>query len=142
MIQRILVAHNRRLLSSLTTLLEAVTRAVIPPELEPYRSRIQEACSYWQRPIESNLYALQLEQTAILEEILSNTQLVTREVSLLSNRWVVPILRATETDRLSLQVIGWMHRTHTDTRGVRASLRRWADCRVADQASHLFSPLY
>lgn len=117
MIQPILVAHNQRLLSSLQTLVEAITRAAIPPELEPYRSRIREVCSYWQRCIEGNLNALQLRQTAIFEEILSNTQVVTREVSLLSDRLVIPILRATEADRLSLHIIGWMHQGHPDTKG-------------------------
>ncbi len=117
MIQRILVAHNQRLLRSLSTLVEAVTRAGIPSELEPYRSRIQQACSDWRSCVEGNLNALQSGQTAILEEILSNTQVVTREVSLLSDRLVIPILRATEADRLSLHIIGWMHRTHPDTKG-------------------------
>src|SRR5258708_128959 len=58
---------------------------------------------------------LQLEEAAIAEEILSNTQTATRTMNLMSTRFAYPILRASDADRLSLRIIGWIHRQHPET---------------------------
>jgi hypothetical protein len=116
MIKDVLTAQNRWLLVNLDKLEGAITKAAIPPELAPYHASILVACQRLRGDIMQNMRDLQLTEAAIAEEILSNTQAATRAINLMSTRLAYPILRASDADRLSLRVIGWMHRQHPETR--------------------------
>jgi len=115
MIKDVLTAQNRWLLMNLDKLEGAIVQAIIPPELMPYHSSILAKCQSLRSNIMQNLRDLQLAVATIAEEILSNTQAATRTMNLMSTRLAYPILRASEADRLSLRVIGWMHRQHPET---------------------------
>ena len=115
MIKDVLTAQNRWLLVNLDKLEGAIAQAAIPPELTPYHASILATCQLLRGNIMQNLRDLQLAVAAIAEEILSNTQAATRAMNLMSTRLAYPILRASEADRLSLRVIGWMHRQHPET---------------------------
>ncbi len=110
-----LTAQNWRLLHGLRNLANMIGQASIPVELEPYRSLIQQSCQEYCNIVEQNLRDLQLEQDTILEDVLSSTQAAKRMVMLFSTRLAVPILRASDADRLSLRIIGWMHQEHPAT---------------------------
>ncbi len=115
MIENVLTSQNRWLLVNLDKLEGAITQATIPPELTPYHAGILAACQHLRSNIMQNMRDLQLEEAAIAEEILSNTQAATRTMNLMSARLAYPILRASDADRLSLRVIWWMHRQHPET---------------------------
>src|SRR5260370_7772546 len=115
MIEDVLTSQNRWLLVNLDKLEGAIAQATIPPELIPYHAGILAACQHLRGISLRNMHALQLAEASILEEILSNTQTATRTMNLMSTRLAYPILRASDTDRLSLRVIGWMHRQHPET---------------------------
>ncbi len=115
MIKDVLAAQNRWLLVNLDKLEGAIAQTTIPPELTPYLASILATCQHLRGNIMQNLRDLQLAVAAIAEEILSNTQAATRAMNLMSTRLAYPILRASEADRLSLRVIGWMHRQHLET---------------------------
>src|SRR5260370_32978085 len=104
--------QNQRLLRSLPDLSAMIDQATVSIELEPYRALIQNLCQQYIRHVEQNLHDLQLQQDMILEDILSNTQGANRVATFLSTRWAIPILRASDTDRLSLRIIGWMRQAH------------------------------
>lgn len=115
MIKDVLTAQNRWLLVNLDKLEGAIVQATIPPELMPYHASILAKCQSLRSNIMQNLRDLQLGVATIAEEILSNTQAATRAMNLMNARLAYPILRASEADRLSLRVIGWMHRQHPET---------------------------
>lgn len=115
MIKNVLAAQNNWLLANLDILESAIAQAAITPELAPYHASILATCQRLRGSIIQNLRDLQLAVAAIAEEVLSNTQAATRAMNLLSSRLAYPILRASEADRLSLRVIGWMHRQHPET---------------------------
>lgn len=115
MIETVLTAKNHWLLANLDKLEGAITQASIPAELLPYQVSMQQVCQQLRSVILQNLRDLQVGQIALAEEILSNTQAATRTLNIMSSRLAYPILRASEADRLSLRVIGWMHRQHPET---------------------------
>jgi hypothetical protein len=115
MIETVLTAKNHWLLANLDKLEGTIAQATIPAELLPYQVSMQQACQQLRSVILQNLRDLQVGQIALAEEILSNTQAATRTLNVMSSRLAYPILRASDADRLSLRVIGWMHRQHPET---------------------------
>ncbi len=118
MIDQILSDQNRWSLVKLDALEAAIAQAAIPPELRSYHATILQACQDLRGDIAQNLHDLQLGQAVIVQEILSNTQATTRMLDLISTRLAYPILRASDADRLSLRVIGWVHQEHPETQQV------------------------
>ncbi len=118
MIKDVLVSQNRWLLMNLDKLEGTIAQATLPPELMPYHTSILAKCRSLRAVLLQNVSDLHLLVTTLNEEILSNTQAATRYMHLLSSRLAYPILRASEADRLSLRVIGWMHQQHPETEQV------------------------
>lgn len=116
MIEDVLTAQNRWLLANLDKLEAAIIQARIPVELVPYRTCIHQVCQQLRGDILQNLSDVQIGLGTLTADILSNTQAATRSLNLMNDRFAYPILRATDTDRLSLQVIGWMHQQHPETK--------------------------
>lgn len=115
MIETVLTAKNQWLLMNLDKLEGAIAQATIPIELLPYQTSMLRVCQQLRSVILQNLGDLQVAQAVLAEEVLSNTQAATRTLNLVSSRLAYPILRASEADRLSLRVIGWIHRQHPET---------------------------
>jgi hypothetical protein len=113
--QEFLLRRNQELLHKVQELVEAIEQAQVPAELEPYREHVRSICSALREPINLSLSHLELNQSDILEDVLSNTKQITEWVNLISSRLAIPILRASSTDRLSLYIIGWLHRGHSET---------------------------
>src|SRR6266852_683013 len=84
----------------------------VPSELEAYRTLIVGACMDLRRQAEQHLSDLAGGEDEILEDILSATQYLTQMCNLVSVRFALPVLRASESDRLALRIIGWMHEAH------------------------------
>ncbi len=114
----VLIEHNRRLRLSLDELTDQLQAARIPAELEAYRTLIVGACMDLRRQAEQHLSDLAGGVDEILEDILSATQYLTQMCSLVSVRFALPVLRASDSDRLALRIIGWMHEVHPQTQGL------------------------
>lgn len=117
-LRSVLFEHNRRLSHSLDELTDQLEMAHVPPELEAYRILIEGACGDLRRQVRQHLDDLASDADEILEDILSATQYLTQFCNLISVRFALPILRASETDRLALRIIGWMHEAHPQTQGL------------------------
>jgi len=131
-----------------------IRTASAPTELDPYRAYVLGICGHLADVLTRNLDDLGRGPEAILEDVLSNTQLATRLAQLLSARIASPILRASAADRLCLRTITWLHRQHPVTTSVPAAFGDghtavWPFIQVvpiyfmpaAEQRSLLFQPL-
>ena len=96
--------------------------SAIPPELQPFHDWIISFCDKLQVVGLQNLQNLNLGIDSILPNILSDTQVLTRNVRLFNQRLVGPVLRARESDRLCLKVLRWIHSTHPLTQGIPMAL--------------------
>ena len=65
-----------------------------------------------------NLKYLESGQQNLLEDILSETQKVSRNFYVFNESYASPILRARESDRLSLKLLLWLHATHPKTKKI------------------------
>lgn len=114
-VERILERRNRALLRDLHALRLALSAAPIPAELVPYRAALVALCAELQGEVSANLDGLAIGRPEILEDLLSNTEGAMRQVRLLSGVRASPVLRAAESDRLALQLLGWLHAQHRET---------------------------
>ncbi len=96
--------------------------SAIPPELQPFQDWIISFCDKLQVVGLQNLQNLNLGIDSILPNILSDTQVLTRNVRLFNQRLVGPVLRARESDRLCLKVLRWIHSTHPLTQDIPMAL--------------------
>ena len=96
--------------------------SAIPPELQPFQDWIISFCDKLQVVGLQNLQNLNLGIDSILPNILSDTQVLTRNVRLFNQRLVGPVLRARESDRLCLKVLRWIHSTHPLTQDIPTAL--------------------
>lgn len=113
--REILEFRNHGLLKDIDALHGSLEDAQAPRELQPYRDRIVQLCESLRATTNRNLAVLGLGQEQILEDVLSNTQQVTRVIRLLSSRLATPVLRGRPSDRLCLKTIGWLHAAHPET---------------------------
>lgn len=122
-----LEARNRRLLQLAEHLGNIVCEANVPPELEPFKQFVVDQCNELSKNIRRNLQLLQLRRKLgplftpgtrkndFLKEILGETRRVNHWLQRLSSYYAPPILRSHPHDRLSLSIIGWLHRSHHHT---------------------------
>lgn len=96
--------------------------SAIPPELQPFQDWIISFCDKLQMVGLQNLQNLNLGIDSILPNILSDTQVLTRDVRLFNQRLVGPVLRARESDRLCLKLLRWIHSTHPLTQDIPMAL--------------------
>jgi hypothetical protein len=111
----VLQRRNNDLLRDIQYLLETLAQTPTPLELEAYRVRIQTTCEALAVLVRRNLLYLELDLPNILDDLLSTTSLVTKQVDLLSSRLAIPLLRADPADRLVLKIIAWQHQAHAET---------------------------
>lgn len=115
MIGKTLHQRNLELLQDTNRLMGILNKSRISGELVEYKARVHDVCELCQEIIERNISALVIGKNDILEEILSNTQQATQIIRLLSERFLPPISRFKEEDRLSLYLLNWLHKTHPKT---------------------------
>ncbi|MCI0420302.1 MAG: hypothetical protein L0312_13940 [Acidobacteria bacterium] len=120
--QRQLRDQNEDLLREIEGIAQSVGAALIPPELEPYRKWLQDSASDLRGQVERNLLNLARPQVDILTEVLDQTSVVIRGVYVLNDRYLGPLLRARDGDRLSLRLLDWMHKAHSRTAGLPVAL--------------------
>jgi hypothetical protein len=122
-----LEARNRRLLQLAEHLGNIVREANVPTELEPFKQFVVDQCDELSKNLRRNLQLLQLRgklgplfkpgttKADFLKEILGETGKVNHWLQRLSDYYAPPILRSHPHDRLSLSIIGWLHRSHHHT---------------------------
>jgi DNA processing protein len=110
-----LIERNRDVRRGLEILTALLDGSDVPPELEPYRTEVRRLCAECARQVQTNLRDLDIPHDDLLEDIVSNTQLVLQWSQLLNSRLASPIVRATHDDRLILWALLWIHRQHAET---------------------------
>lgn len=110
-----------REIERLREILQGVTGS-IPEELNIYYSWAVTTCNDFRLQVMRNLYDLDLQQDAILPDLLSTTQQIVQTFHLFNQRLVSPILRVRPSDRLCLKLLRWMHSVHPQTQHIPAAL--------------------
>jgi len=114
-VQGQLCEQNDDVLREIDGIIQSVGAAVVPPELEPYRNWLQDLAHSLRAQVERNLLNLARPQVDILPEVLDQTSVVIRDVRILNDRYLGPLLRARTNDRLPLKLLAWMHKAHVQT---------------------------
>jgi hypothetical protein len=118
----ILCQSNLDLLREIARLSSALATLSAPAEISTYQYWMTEACSSLRRRILQNLRDLELNRDDILNDILSETQLLTAFFRLCNQRLANPLLRHRPSDLLCLRIIAWLHDHHAETRDIPAGL--------------------
>jgi hypothetical protein len=120
----ILRQNNADLLREIRLLRERLEEcaSAIPSELQPFHNWLISFCDQLQAMALQNLRDLNLGRDSILPYVLSNTQVLTRNVRLFNQRLVGPVLRTRDSDRLCLKVLRWIHSTHSLTQHIPMAL--------------------
>ncbi|MCI0418938.1 MAG: hypothetical protein L0312_06925, partial [Acidobacteria bacterium] len=120
--QRQLRDQNEDLLREIEGVAQSIGAASIPPELESYRKWLRDSANDLRGQVERNLLNLARPQVDILTEVLDQTSIVIRGIYVLNDRYLGPLLRARESDRLPLKLLDWMHRAHARTSALPVAL--------------------
>lgn len=91
-------------------------------ELRAYIVQIKKECDNLHGRVLQNLKDLELEQENLLKDILSETELVTRNFYALNGERLSPILRARASDKLSLKFLKWLHETDPQAKNIPAAV--------------------
>ena len=115
--QELLKQNNVVLLHEIEKLQRSLmeVRDDVPEELKAYTQWVSEECGNLRNAVFLNLRYLESGHPDLLKDILSETQKVSRYFYVFNERFTSPILRARESDRLSLKLLLWLHATHPKT---------------------------
>ena len=91
-------------------------------ELRAYIVQIKKECDNLHQRVLQNLKDLELKQENLLKDILSETELVTRNFYALNGERLSPILRARASDKLSLKFLKWLHETDQQSKNIPAAV--------------------
>jgi hypothetical protein len=114
--------QNEDLLREIKGITQSIGTASIPGELEDYRKWLQGRTAALRQQVERNLANLARPLVDIRTEVLDYTSLVIRDVYVLNDRYLGPLLRAKESDRLALRLLVWMHKQHPRTSNLPVAL--------------------
>ena len=90
----------------------------VPDELKGYTDWVTKSCEAFNQSVCQNLKYLESGLQNLLEDILSETQKVSRNFYVFNKCHATPILRACRSDRLSLKLLLWLHATHPKTKNI------------------------
>ncbi len=93
-------------------------RVKIPEELKPYTDWVTNECENIYQRVLQNIRYLGLGQESLLKDILSETQSISNDFSILNQYQATPILRVRTSDRLPLKLLLWIHATHLRTKSI------------------------
>ncbi len=108
-------AQNEDLRREINAIVRSINRASIADQLEPYRQRLLQLLTGLIDQINRNLDNLNLSGVDILPEVLDQTSVATRELYVLNDRYLGPLLRARSTDSLPLKLLAWTHESNPRT---------------------------
>ena len=122
--QELLEQNNIALLHEIEHLQRSLIDAQRNPHegLRTYTAWIIEECEILHQRVMYNLKCLEFELESLLKDILSETELVTRDFYDLNHQRVSPILRTRSSDRLSLKFLLWLHATHPQAKNIPAAI--------------------
>lgn len=89
--------------------------AFLPPELKDFHKWLLNKCSALKNRLKENLADITKNKENILVDILSKTNVVTRDIHKLNQFFLSPILRMSVSDNLCLKLIIWLHKEHPKT---------------------------
>lgn len=103
---------------------ETLRRAAeaVLPELMPFYEWVTNQCAAFRAAVIENLGYIDLNYDPILPDILSKTQVITRNFHLFNRYLVSPVLRARSSDRLCLKILQWLHGAHPQTQHIPAAI--------------------
>lgn len=130
---------NEALRGDITAIVRLSADAKIVPELEPYRSALLKHCADLLSKIEKNLLDLSVNQNDLLPDILSETSTLIQWARFFKYRFVRPLNRASDWDRVCLRTISWLHGQHSDTKRFPAV---FADDDISISPSTALTPFY
>ncbi len=113
--QRQLRTQNDDLLRRIEGIRQSIAKAAIPAQLHPYREWLEASLTSLADQVGRNLINLGFSGVDVLPEVLDQTSVVTRELLILNDRYLGPLLRARSTDTLSLKLLNWTHAVHPRT---------------------------
>lgn len=118
--QELLKQNNVALLHEIRKLQHSLRQAnnSLPDELKGYTDWVTKICEGFKQSVLQNLKYLKSGQNYLLEDILSETQKVSRDFYVFNERHVSPLLRARSSDRLPLKLLLWLHATHPKTKNI------------------------
>ena len=118
--RELLQQNNVALLHEIQKLQRSLRQASnnIPNELKGYIDWVAEVCAEFSRSVLQNLEYLESERQDLLEDILSETQKVSRDFYVFNKCHTTPILRARKSDQLPLKLLLWLHATHPKTKDI------------------------
>ena len=118
--QELLKQNNVALLHEIRKLQHSLRQASnsLPDELKGYTDWVTKICEGFKQSVLQNLKYLKSGQNYLLEDILSETQKVSRDFYVFNERHVSPMLRARSSDRLPLKLLLWLHATHPKTKNI------------------------
>jgi hypothetical protein len=106
---------NTSLLREIDQLRSVLLRRSIPQELASYYDWVLAENDSLHRQALQNLRDLSLNRDDTLDDILSQTQNLTRSFRLYDERLTTPVLRSLPSDRLCLRIVNWLHSLHSQT---------------------------
>ena len=120
----ILRQNNADLLREIGRLKEILynRRETVPNELMPYYTWLVKKCDYLYRNAMQNLQDIEFQLEDTLPEILSTTQIITREFRLFNQRQINPVLRTLPSDHLCLKTLRWLHASNPRTEQIPVAL--------------------
>jgi hypothetical protein len=107
---------NEALRADITGIVRLSAEAKIVSDLEPYRTALLRSATDLLLKIETNLVNLGLGQENLLPDILSETATLIQWSRLFKYRFLRPLHRASDWDRICLRTISWLHNQHADTK--------------------------
>ena len=118
--QVLLEQNNVALLHEIRKLQRSLIQASnnVPKELKGYTDWVTKICEGFSHSVLQNIKYLESERQNLLEDILSETQKVSRDFYVFNKCHTSPILRARRSDRLSLRLLLWLHATHPKTKDI------------------------
>lgn len=115
--REILKSNNNDLLREIRLSRSQLHRKHLPNELSLYKSWLDGYLDHLEKLISENFYYLSLNEDAIIPEILDKTQSITRDLRVLSSRFIPPIVRLNNTDTFCLKLLSWLHDSHEQSKG-------------------------
>jgi hypothetical protein len=116
-VRKILFKSNRDLLYELQRVRAAlVLTDGLPSELQGYREWLLLICDSLTEAIEENFERLSAGEDSILVDILSETNVIARQLNFLNSTFIDPVLRTKNSDLLALRILSWLHSSHSVTK--------------------------
>jgi hypothetical protein len=107
-----LLTTNKDLIREIQSVNTSIRHSKYPPELNAYAAWLFEFLKTQSHILDANLYYLSLGEPDILSEVIERTQLVSRNIRILSAKYISPLIRYSKTDYLSIKFVKWLHDQH------------------------------